>query len=92
MGNYRNNVALPRDVPSESGGVRKFGFLVRPTHSEFNDFVLMLDKVMSDNINKEFFRDDVASESEEERADGKVVVRAKGTVQMLDDCKRPTAA
>lgn len=48
---FRNsfNDALPK----------AFGFLLRPTESEFNDFMMLLDKMMSDNINKKFFEDDV---------------------------------
>jgi len=63
---------------------RKFGVLLRPTQAEFNDFMLLLDKMMSDNINKKFFADDVGLESEEERGDGKIVVKLKGTIQILD--------
>lgn len=63
---------------------KEFGFLLRPTQSEFNTFMLLLDKMMSDNLNKKFFENDVELESEEERADGKIVVRAKGTIQILE--------
>lgn len=63
---------------------KEFGFLLRPTESEFNNFMLLLDKMMSDNINKKFFEDDVAVEIEEERDDGKIVVRPKGTIQILE--------
>lgn len=64
---------------------KEFGFLLRPTVSEFNSFMLLLDKMMSDNINKNFFENDVEVESEEERSDGKVVIRPKGTIQILAD-------
>lgn len=63
---------------------KEFGFLLRPTASEFNDFVLLLDKMMSDNINKSFFGNDVDLETEEERDDGKILVRQKGTIQILE--------
>ena len=29
---------------------KKFGFLLRPTEVEFNNFMLLLDKMMSDNL------------------------------------------
>lgn len=64
---------------------RNFSFLVRPTQEEFNDFVLTLDKMMSDNINKKFFMNDISDETEEERSDGKIVVRSKGTISMLNE-------
>lgn len=62
---------------------REFGFLLRPTLSEFNNFVHLLDKMMSDNINKEFFKDDLNLEREEKRNDGKIIVCQKGTIQLL---------
>lgn len=53
---------------------------------EFNDFVLLLDKIISDNINKKFFLDDIPLESEEVRKkDGKIIVREKGTLQLLEE-------
>ena len=64
---------------------RNFSFLVRPTQEEFNDFILTLDKMMSDNINKKFFMNQVSDEIEEEREDGKIVVRNKGTIAMFDE-------
>ena len=69
----------------EDNRPRNFSFLVRPTREEFNDFVLTLDKMMSDNVNKKFFRKEVAYEVEEERDDGKIVVREKGTIAILED-------
>lgn len=63
---------------------KKFGFLIRPTLEEFNSFVLLLDKVLSDNINKEFFRNEVPYVTEIERKDGKIQVQNRGTLQILD--------
>jgi len=62
----------------------EFAFLVRPTTKELNDFVLILDQMMSDNLNKDFFRGDVDLEAEASRSDGKVVVNQKGTIQLLE--------
>ena len=64
---------------------RNFSFLVRPTLEEYNNFVLTLDKMMSDNINKDFFMKEVSGESEETRNDGKIIIRPKGTIAMLDE-------
>lgn len=66
------------------GRPKDFGFLLRPTITEFNDFILLLDKMMSDNIDKAFFGTDVELEDEEERDDGKIVVKPKGTIQILE--------
>jgi len=63
--------------------LRGFGFLLRPTLLEYNSFVLLLDKVMSDNINKKFFENDLLMETEIERSDGKIVVSQKGTIALL---------
>lgn len=63
----------------------KFGFLVRPTSEEFNNFILLLDKMISDNINKAFFQNEVPYETEIERKDGKIQVQQKGTLQILND-------
>ena len=64
---------------------REFGYLLRPTLKEYNEFVHLLDKMLSENINREFFRNDISTESEEERDDGKIIVRQKGTIQILND-------
>lgn len=66
---------------------KEFAFLLRPTLSEFNSFVLLLDKMLSDNINSAFFTD-ISKEHEEERPDGKIVVRQKGTIAMLEEWVR----
>ncbi len=76
--------ALFRDA-FENNRPRNFSFLVRPTQEEFNDFVMTLDKMMSDNISKKFFKDEVPIETEEARSDGKIVVRQKGTIAILED-------
>ena len=64
---------------------RKFGFIVRPTLEEFNNFVLLLDKMISDNINKDFFKNEVAYETEITRDDGKIIIQNKGTLQIFDE-------
>jgi len=65
--------------------LKKFHFLIRPTLNEFNDFILLLDKMLSDNINKEFFMDDIKYEKEMPRNDGKIIVSQKGTLTLLDE-------
>lgn len=64
---------------------REFAFLLRPTLTEFNSFVHLLDKMMSDNLNIDFFRGDISLEIEKERPDGKIVIKPKGTIQLLED-------
>ncbi len=67
---------------------KKFGFLIRPTLQEFNDFILLFDKMLSDNINKDFFMNEVTYETEVERNDGRIQVNPKGTLQILDNWMR----
>ena len=62
-----------------------FSFLVRPTHKEYYDFVGLLDKMMSDNINKKFFENDISFEDEQTRPDGKIVIKSKGTIRLLEE-------
>jgi hypothetical protein len=68
-----------------SGRPKEFHFLIRPTLKEFNSFILLFDKLVSENINKKFFKGDVPYTDEEKRNDGKIVVKQKGTLQILDD-------
>ena len=64
---------------------RNFSFLFRPTLKEYYDFVGLLDKIMSDNINKKFFENDVPLEEENIRSDGKIEVKPKGTIRLLEE-------
>ena len=47
--------------------------------------MLLLDQMMSDNINKKFFAGEIADEYDYERDDGKVEVRKKGTIAILEE-------
>lgn len=64
---------------------KEFGFLIRPTLKEFNSFVHLLDKMISDNINKDFFRNEIPYETERKRSDGKIIVQQKGTITLLKE-------
>ncbi|HEY4213048.1 MAG TPA: hypothetical protein VGM84_16330, partial [Steroidobacteraceae bacterium] len=64
---------------------RELALLIRPTVAAFNDFVLALDKMMSDNISLSFFPASVPRETEELRDDGKTVVRSRGSIALLAD-------
>lgn len=63
---------------------KEFGFLLRPTLKEFHSFAQLLDKMMSENINKNFFKGDIETEEDSPRADGKIVVQQLGTITLLD--------
>lgn len=67
---------------------RDFGYLLRPTLREFSEFVHLLDKMLPENINREFFASEVPFDYEEERKDGKKSMRTKGTIRILEDWLR----
>ena len=80
---FHNDYGESRDIRP-----KKFGFLIRPTLEEFNNFVHLLDKMISENINKAFFQNEVAYEAEIQRKDGKIQVQQKSTLRILDDWMR----
>ena len=71
--------------PDGEDRVREFTCLVRPMAGEFNNFVHILDKLLSESLNREFFRTDVPSATGAGRADGNASAHQKGTLEMLVD-------
>jgi hypothetical protein len=65
--------------------IPEFSFLLKPTLKEYNDFIHLLDKLMSENLNKDFFENDILLEYDEIRSDNKIEVKRKGTVQLLNE-------
>lgn len=63
----------------------EFTFLLRPTKKEFDAFAQALDKMLSENIEPDFFCGDVERERRERRKNGEVVVHRKGTITMLKE-------
>ena len=65
---------------------RPLGFspMLRATGRDYQEFVHLLDKMLSDNINREFFRDDILLEEEVQRKDGRIEVRALNTITLLE--------
>ena len=76
---------LFRNEYSGENRPREFGFLIRPTLRELNGFVHILDKMISENINREFFMGEIEFEEEIERRDGRIQVRPKGTIRCLEE-------
>lgn len=72
---------------NHADGTRPQGFclLLRPTLKGFLEFAHLFDKMLSDNINKEFFGNDIPLDEDVERRDGRVEVRHKGTLTLLDE-------
>lgn len=75
---------LFRNDLGASGKPRGFSLLIRPTAEEYYKFVLLLDKAMSDNINGDFFQDEVPRDEEITRKDGRIEVRQIGTIRRLE--------
>jgi hypothetical protein len=59
--------------------------LYRATSKAYYEFVHLLDKLLSENINRDFFRGDVELEEDKPRKDGKIKVVQKGTIQLLEE-------
>ncbi|MBT3249943.1 MAG: AAA family ATPase [Candidatus Pacebacteria bacterium] len=64
---------------------KDFSFLIRPTLKEFNDFIQTLDKLMSDNLNKAFFKGDISLQREDDLGNRKVKITEKGTISLLEE-------
>ncbi|MBO9425169.1 hypothetical protein J7444_10585 [Labrenzia sp. R4_1] len=62
-----------------------FGILLRPTKKEFRDFALLLDQLLSDDLNREFFKGDVELNRYLTDEDGNRVTQSKGTIQLLEE-------
>jgi len=61
-----------------------FCSMLRSTQACFDDFVHLLDKMLSDNIDREFFKGDIPLEEENRRGDGTLEVRQFGTIALLE--------
>lgn len=71
------NVTLFRNSYSRYNKPKDFGFLIRPTKKEYENFIHLLDKMMSENLNKEFFKNKIDLYDNEKRP--------KGTISLLDE-------
>ncbi|UWX69161.1 hypothetical protein [Burkholderia gladioli] len=59
--------------------------MLSPTIREYHNFIHLLDKILSDNINKKFFEGHVSFERETALADGRIKVENKGTLALLKE-------
>lgn len=62
-----------------------FGFLIRPTRREFSAFCLLLDQLLSDDMNRDFFAGDLELNERGRMDDGREIVQPKGTIRLLDE-------
>lgn len=61
-----------------------FGILIRPTKKEFRDFALLLDQLLSDDLNRKFFEPDIRLNETLTRSDGTTFEHQVGTITLLE--------
>ena len=64
---------------------KEFTFFFVPTLKNYNDFILLLDKMISENINKEFFKGKAELFEFKKIDDGLVERQTKGTLQLFEE-------
>lgn len=64
---------------------KEFTFFFTPTLKNYNDFILLLDKMISENINKDFFDGKVELFHFIKLEDGIVERQSKGTLQLFEE-------
>lgn len=60
-----------------------FGILLRPTKKEFRDFALLLDQLLSDDINRDFFKGDIPITRSLTDENGSTETHSIGTITLL---------
>jgi len=68
--------------------------MIRPTKRNFDEFGYLLDKMVSENINRDFFAGDIPLERSVPRKEGTIEVERPGTLQLLEEwlsCRYRTA-
>lgn len=88
MARLMGRAPLFRKTFEEEKRPREFSTFLRPTSKNYDSFVHVLDKLLSDNINKKFFAKDVRLEDRIQRADGTIEVRPRGTLSLLEEWLR----
>jgi hypothetical protein len=76
---------LFRTVYDPENRPREFTPFFSPTLKNYLDFVSLLDKMISDNISKEFFKGKTDLEETITGKDGKVERKPKGTIRLFED-------
>ncbi len=76
---------LFRENFNEEKRPKEFTFFFIPTLKNYNEFVLLLDKMISDNINKDFFKDKIELYDIKQIEDGVVERISKGTLRLFEE-------
>ncbi|MGE0560423.1 MAG: hypothetical protein AB7O47_01275 [Flavobacteriales bacterium] len=64
---------------------KSFTFFFTPTLNNYNEFVLLLDKMISDNINIDFFKEKIELFDLEKIDDNMIERKRKGTIRLLEE-------
>ena len=83
-----NRPHLFKDTYEDDGRPRGFSFFIKPTQSNFDEFVHTMDKMLSENINVDSFGSEVAREERVPVEDGTYNVERKGSLRILEDWLR----
>ena len=83
----RNYSAESRDYEDDQPleEPKGFGLLMVPTRKRYLDFASVLDKIISENLNTEFFAVQGIELKEETLKDGQTLVVQKGTLRLLEE-------
>lgn len=79
-----NKTPLFRTKSVEGKRPHGFGILLRPTLKEFRDFALLLDQLLSDDMDKKFFEADIATERHLTDDEGEKFNQPIGTIKLLE--------
>lgn len=64
---------------------KEFTFFFTPTLKNYNEFILLLDKMISDNLNKEFFNGEIEFYEFHKVEEGLVERKPKGTLRLFEE-------
>jgi hypothetical protein len=70
---------------SENELISGFHPMLHPTRKNFDDFVHLFDKLLSESINRAFFEGEVDLARRVEQRDGSYMIEQKGTLQLLEE-------
>src|SRR5690606_5094663 len=76
---------LFRKTFEEENRPKEFTFFFTPTLKNYSDFILLLDKMISENINKDFFEGKAELFEYKELGNGLVEKQSKGTLQIFEE-------
>ncbi|WP_298529624.1 hypothetical protein [uncultured Christiangramia sp.] len=79
-----NKPLFRKDFNSENRP-KEFTFFFTPTLKNYNDFVHLLDKMISENINRKFFEGKIELYDFVEIEDGVIERRSKGTIRLFEE-------